>query len=166
MPELDETQKITAALYQHNLELTVKNKTLAMLGKLYDKSISVLTPEVMAQQILDTIREDLNLEFAGIFNFKKETDILIPLAFSKTNRLKETLHKLGFLFLDIKIIDASKNPFLKGVVYDKNVNTTNKLEEIWGNFIKPEQLKKIKDESRIKTMLLYPLLTGADVFQV
>src|ERR1035437_10391839 len=151
MPELDETQKITAALYQHNLELTVKNKTLAMLGKLYDKSISVLTPEVMAQQIIDTIREDLNFEFVGIFNFKKRADTLSPLAFSKTTRLIKILNKLGFLFLDIEITNVSKNEFLRKVVYEKNIDTTNELEEIWGNLIKPEHLKEIKEKSNIKT---------------
>lgn len=166
MPDNEETTKITEALYEQNLELVSKNKTLALLGKLYDKSISVLTPAMMAQQILDTILEDLNLEFTGIFNFKKKTDTLTPLAFSKSTRLVETLNSLGFLFMDIKITDVSKKTFLQNIVYEKKNNMTDKLEEIWGELIKPEDLEKIRTESHIKTILLYPLLTGENVFQV
>ena len=166
MPENDENQKITETLYQHNLELAVTNKTLSLWEKLYQKSVSVLMPEKMAEEIVKTIREDLNLEFAGIFNFKKDIDMLSPIAFSKSDRLLETLHQLGFLFMDIKIDNISKNTFLKNIVYEKNSNRTNNLQEIWGKLIKPEHLKKIKEVSNIKTILLYPLLTGSDVFQV
>jgi signal transduction histidine kinase len=148
------------------LELAVTNKTLALLEKLYQESISTLAPEVMAQEIIDTIRKDLNLEFTGILNFKKDTDTLVPLAFSKSDRLLETLKKLGFLFMDFKIADISHNFLLEKVVYNQNSDMTDNLEEIWGDFIKAEDIQKIKEESHIKTMLLYPLFSGNDVVGV
>jgi len=166
MPETEETKKITEALYEQNLELAVKNKTLALLEKLYQKSISVLAPGVMAQEIIDTIREDLNLEFTGIFNFSSGADSLIPLAFSKSDRLIQTLNKLGFLFLDIKITDVKKRDFLKKIVYDKKFGMTDKLEEIWAGLIKPKHLQEIKKSSHIKTILLYPLSIGDDILGV
>lgn len=166
MADNDDAQKVTEVLYQHNLELAVKNKTLALLEELYQKSISVLAPAVMAQEILDTIRKDLNLEFAGILDFDEKTDSLTPLAFSKSDRLIETLHELGFLFLDINIPDISKRVFLKKVVYDKESRMTDNLQEIWESLIRPEDLEKIKKESNIKTVLFYPLLSGAEVLGV
>jgi signal transduction histidine kinase len=166
MPDTEETQKVNETLYQQNLELAVKNKTLALLEKLYQKSITVLMPKEMAEDIIKTIREDLKLEFTGIFIFNKESDSLIPLAFSKSERLLNTLHKLGFMFLDIKINDIQKRTFLKKVVYEQTSGITNNLAEIWENLIKPEHLEEIKKESHIKTTLLYPLLAGKDVMGV
>jgi signal transduction histidine kinase len=166
MPDTEEIQKVNETLYHQNLELAVKNKTLALLEKLYQKSITVLMPKEMAEDIIKTIREDLKLEFTGIFTFNKELDSLIPLAFSKADRLLNTMHKLGFMFLDIKIADIQKRPFLKKVVYEQTSGITNNLGDIWENLIKPEHLEEIKKESHIKTILLYPLLTGKDVMGV
>jgi signal transduction histidine kinase len=166
MPDNDENKKITETLYEHNVELAVKNKTLALLENLYQKSISILTPEAMAREICDTVRQDINLEFSGILIFRKKADTLAPLAFSKSDRLTKTLGDLGFLFSDIKITDVSKKDFLKKVAYDKQNGMTNNLEEIWGELIKKEDLVKIKEESNIKTVLLYPLLAGEDVKEV
>ncbi len=166
MSDTDETQKINEALYQHNLELAVKNKTLSLLEKLYETSVLALAPEEMAQAITDTIRIDLNLEFAGILIFKKENDLLAPLAFSKSERLLGILDKLGFLFKNITIDDISNRPLFKQVVYDHIANTTNDPTEVWHELIKIEDLTKIKEESNIKTILIHPLMKGAEVFGV
>ncbi len=166
MSDDNEIQKITETLYQHNLELAVKNKTLLLLEKLYQTSILTLAPEVMAEDITNTIRDDLNLEFAGIFLFDKEADSLKVLSFSKTERLKAIVNKLGFLFKDIVITDVSKNAFFKQAVYDHANNMTNSLEEVWGGFISKENLEKIRKDSHIKTMVLCSLMTGKEVLGV
>ena len=166
MSDDNEIQKITETLYQHNLELAVKNKTLLLLEKLYQTSILTLAPEVMAEDITNTIRDDLNLEFAGIFLFDKEADSLKVLSFSKTERLKAIVNKLGFLFKDIVITDVSKNAFFKQAVYDHVNNMTNSLEEVWGGFISKENLEKIRKDSHIKTMVLCSLMTGKEVLGV
>lgn len=58
-------KKTTEKLYEQNLELAVKNKTLSLLEKLYQSSVLKLTPEEMAREITGIIRKDLNLEIAG-----------------------------------------------------------------------------------------------------
>lgn len=166
MPETDETKKITEALYEQNLELAVKNKTLSLLEKLYQKSILTLSPEDMARAITDTIREDLNLEFAGILLYKKETDSLVPLHFSKSARLLQTLTKFGFLLRNIKITKVKNRKFFKQAVYEYKNNTTNNLKEVWEELISRTQLEEIKKESHIKTILLYPLMTGSEILGV
>lgn len=93
MDEKEEAQKITETLYQHNLEITAKNKTLSLLEKLYQTSILTLTPEVLAKDISDTIRTELNMEFAGIIVFDKNSDSLLPLAFSRSERFVENVSK-------------------------------------------------------------------------
>ncbi|OGZ72788.1 MAG: hypothetical protein A2908_00190 [Candidatus Staskawiczbacteria bacterium RIFCSPLOWO2_01_FULL_38_12b] len=159
-------KKITEELYEHNLELAVKNKTLSLLEKLYQTSILTLTPKEEAKEIADAIRKDLSLELVGLFVFEKETDSLNPLVFSKSERLVRILYKLGFLFHDIAIKDISKREFFKKVVHGREYAITNDLEEVWKELITSEHLRQIKKESHIKTILLYPLIMGNEVFGV
>ncbi|KKP43018.1 MAG: hypothetical protein A2639_01775 [Candidatus Staskawiczbacteria bacterium RIFCSPHIGHO2_01_FULL_34_27] len=159
-------KKITEKLYQQNLELAVTNKTLSLLEELYQKSTLTLTPEEMAQEIANVICKDLNLELAGILIFKKESDSLVPLAFSKSERLVKTLQKLGFFFRDITIPNISKSNFLKKVVYEKTENITDDLYEVFGDLILKDHLKEVKLQSHIKTILMYPLIKSGEVLGV
>lgn len=156
-------KKITEKLYEQNLELAVKNKTLSLLENLYQTSVLTLTPQKMAQAITDIIQKDLNLEFAGIFIFEKDNDTLVPLSFSKSERLVEILQKLGFLFRDIKITNISEHKFFRDTVYDKKYNITDTIEEVWEELVSKEHLQEIKVQSHIRTVLLSPLIKGGDV---
>ena len=161
-----ETKKITEKLYEQNLDLAVKNKTLSLLEKLYQTSVLTLTPEEMAKKITNDICKDLNLEFAGVLTFDKEADSLLPLAFSKSERLMKTLYRLSFLFSNIKITDVSKREFFKKTINNQTYNTTNNLEEVWKDIIKSDNLNEIKKESHVKTVLVNPLIISGEVFGV
>jgi len=161
-----QTKKITEKLYEQNLELAVKNKTLSLLEKLYQTSVLSLTPEEMAKEITDNILIRLNLEFAGVLKFEKDSDSLISLSFSKSERLTKTLNKLGVLFSEITITNVSKSNFLKKAAYDRKDGITNNLQEVWDGLIKPEHLHQIKKESHIKTILIDPLIIDKEVFGV
>lgn len=156
-------KKITEKLYEQNLELAVKNKTLSLLEELYQKSVLNLTPEEIAREITNIIRKDLNIELVGVLIFNKDADSLVPLSFSKSERLTKTLSKLGFLFGDISITDISNREFFKKVAYNKEENITNNLQEVWQELINQEHIKEIKKQSHIKTTLLYPLIKGNEV---
>jgi len=159
-------KKVAEKLYEQNLELAVKNKTLSLLEKLYQTSILTSSPEEEGKEITDIIRTSLNLELVGVFIFEKKTDSLEPLIFSKSERLVKTLHKLGFLFHDIVIKDVLRHPLFKKVVYAKEEVAIGDLEEIWQELITFERLQEIKKQSNIKTALLYPLITGNHAFGV
>ncbi len=161
-----QNKKITEQLYERNLELAVKNKTLSLLENLYKTSVLTLTPEEMAREITDIIRKDLNLEFAGVLIFKKEDDSLIPLYFSKSERMVNAFQKLGFILKDITIINISKHKFFKQAVYNQKYNVTNNIEEVWEELISQEHLQEIKIQSHIKTILLTPLINGKEVMAV
>ena len=45
------SKKITEKLYEQNLELAVKNKTLSLLEKLYQNSVLNLTPREITKEI-------------------------------------------------------------------------------------------------------------------
>jgi len=159
-------KKITEKLYEQNLELAVKNKTLSLLEELYQKSVLNLTPEEIAREITNIIRKDLNIELVGVLIFNKDADSLVPLAFSKSERLTKTLHKLNLHFGDIPITDISHREFFKKVAYSREENITNNLQEVWQELVNQEHIKEIKEQSHIKTTLLYPLIKGDKVLGV
>ena len=161
-----ERKKITEKLYEQNLELAVKNKTLSLLEKLYQKSVLTLLPGEMSREITDVIRQDLNLEIAGILIFQKEDDSIIPLSFSKSERCTQVLNKFGFEPQNTTIKDISRHDFFKQVVYDRQENIADNIEEVWNKFIAPEHLRGLRKELHVKTMLLYPLIKGEEVLGV
>lgn len=156
------SKKITEKLYEQNLELAVKNKTLSLLETLYQTSVLTLMPEDMAAKITAAIRKDLNLEFAGILTFQKKTDSLAFLAFSASERLLGILGALGVVLKGAVITDVSKNDFFKRAVYAGMENSTNDFQEIATNSQSKQHLERIKKESHVKTVLLYPLIKGQE----
>ena len=85
--DFGKTKKIAEELFNKNRELAATNKTLSLLEELYQTSVLSLMPSEMAGKITDIICKDLHFEFAEVFIFNKEADILTPLAFSKSERL-------------------------------------------------------------------------------
>jgi len=137
------------------------------LEKLYQTGILTLTPEVMARDICNIILQELNMEFAGIIVFNKESDTLSPLAFSRSERLIENLsNKVGFHLEDLKIVGVKNNPIFKKVIYDKENYQTNDVGDIIGALVSKESLEQTKEKSHVKTFLLYPLLSGEEVLGV
>jgi len=159
-------KKITEKLYEQNLELAVKNKTLSLLEQLYQTSVLTLTPEQMAREITNTIRKDLNLELAGILICKKEVDALAPLAFSESERLSKTLGKLGFVFQNISVLDVSKRALFNKVVNEKADAVASNLEEVFDGLIRRQYVDEITTQTHVKTILLYPLMKGSEVLGV
>lgn len=155
-------KKITELLYSQNLELAVKNKTLALLESLYQASVLTLMPDEMAKTISDIIRRDLNLELAGILIFNKDTDTLTPLYFSESERLATNLHKAGISLNNMMITGASKHSFFGKVINYKDDNLTNDAKDIWPNL----DSRTIKEELHLKTVLLDPLVKGSELLGV
>jgi hypothetical protein len=159
----DDPQTIVKNLYEKNIEIVNKNKTLSLLGKLYEISILALKPQDLAVRVSQTVQIDLSFELVGIFVFESESDSLIPLAFSKSERLTTTLEKLGLSPEELRIPGISSRNFFKNTVVSKRENETDDLEEVWGGLIEPAKLQAIVSEDHIKTTLLYPLVTESKV---
>lgn len=160
-----ENKKINQQLYQRNLELAVKNKTLSLLEKLYHTSTLTLTPEEMAKAITDVIWHDLNLECAGILRFKKKSDVLHPLAFSGSHRFIQALAQ-GANLEETSIAAVSQKAFLQQILQGRVQYTTQALDDVWGATIDRDQLLRLQRKSNIKTILLCSLVIGKEVLGV
>lgn len=162
--EDSESRSLAENLYKKNIELLTKNKTLSLLSKLYGISILTLKPQDLAVRISQTVQNDLSFELVSIFIFESESDSLIPLAISTSERVNNTLKKLNFSFENLKIPRSSTRNFFKNVISAQVENRTNNLEEVWGDLVDPTQLQTIISEDHIMTTLLYPLIVESEIF--
>ncbi|OGZ73499.1 MAG: hypothetical protein A2908_02215 [Candidatus Staskawiczbacteria bacterium RIFCSPLOWO2_01_FULL_38_12b] len=153
-------KKLTERLYEQNLDFAAKNKIFILIQSLYRTSVLALSPEGIAKEVTNIVCKGLNLEFSGLFLFKKDIDSLVPLSFSESVTLSKTLQIINFNFKGVKLSEISKNDFLKKVVYDWVENVTANPLDIWKNSVSVETVEKMKTQSRIRDIVLYPLITG------
>lgn len=165
-PKSPSPKKLLENLYKQNIELVVKNKTLSLLGKLYEISILTLKPEDLATKIAETIQSDLDFEIVAIYSYTQDSDQLAPLSSSFSSRARTSLRKIGFKFDDQIIEKVSKKAFFKKALNPKKTNTSISLKNMWNALIGEEKTKKIELDSHIKTTLLYPLKSGKKVLGV
>ena len=159
----DMSDALVENLYKKNVELLVKNKTLSLLSKLYEISILTLEPKDLAMRVCQTVQVDLSLELVGIYTFEAKSDRLVPLAFSKSERVNAALEKLSLILEDTNILGVAKHKFFEPVLQQKKQNMTNDIEKIWGDYIEHSKLHSIVSQSNIKTSLIYPLMVQSRV---
>jgi len=165
--EKDENlQEINQEIYKRNIELAVVNKTLSLLRKLYQITLLELDPATLSKNMSDSIRIELNIEMTGILSYDQATDSLNPFSFSKSDRFLNALKECGITLKNIPIHSISNNRILKEVVYAKISAMTSDINDIWHGLISEENTKKIADESHIKNIVLYPLVTPSKVVGV
>src|SRR3989338_2645516 len=114
-------------------------------------------------RVCQTVQVDLSLELVGIYTFEAKSDRLVPLAFSKSERVNAALEKLSLILEDTNILGVAKHKFFEPVLQQKKQNMTNDIEKIWGDYIEHSKLHSIVSQSNIKTSLIYPLMVQSRV---
>jgi signal transduction histidine kinase len=155
-------QQVNESLYKQNLEIVVKNKTLSLLGKLYEISILALEPKELAEKVTATIREELEFELVGLFLHHAENDEFSPLQFAQSEIFQKTCEELKSPMGEI-VIPASANSFLETIIRDKNTNVSNTLASVWGGVISTDILKKVEEMAHVQTVLAFPLIIKGKV---
>ncbi|MBX4197787.1 HAMP domain-containing histidine kinase [Candidatus Parcubacteria bacterium] len=164
--ETDNTENfksLTESLYKHNLELSVKNKTLSLLRQLYQVSLQTLEPEALGKKITETILEALELEFVGVFLLQDELNKLAPLATSRSGRLRKVESEMTTT-LGCTIPNLSQNKFFSSLIKFGKDNYTENLGEVWGNCISPSVILSFKEKAHTRTTSAHPLIINGKIF--
>lgn len=100
-------ERVTQELYKRNAELAVRNKTLALLRKLDEISLSSVKIDEMAQQIVDAIALELGYEVAAISLIEEEKSQRHCIAVGSINpSIARTLKNICPLLPDIPLSDT------------------------------------------------------------
>ena len=157
--ESDGHQDLAAVLYKQNVELSVRNKTLSLLRKLYQMSILTLEPDVIAEKITSAIRQDLNFELVGIMIYDQAKGELAPLKLSESDRFAKARHAIDKgLFGPINIKELPADHVFKIVVEGKMMANAQGLTDVGAGLSHKANLVRIGSEAKVSTSLIYPLI--------
>ena len=100
-------ERVTQELYKRNTELAVRNKTLALLRKLDEVSLSSEKTEEMAQKMVEAIAQELEYEVVSIamVNEKKITRHCVAVS-SNNDVLAKALLKVCPTLEEISLVDT------------------------------------------------------------
>jgi signal transduction histidine kinase len=162
----DELKSITENLYKQNLEIAERNKTLSLLGKLYDISIQTLPPAKLAEQLTHDIQTDLSFERVGILVYDKSNDTLTALGSSESERFHSARASANTYFDKAVFEKVHDITFFNTVFESRTMAHLEDLTQLWGENVTPETLQRIQEESHTKSVLVYPLLAGDQVIGI
>lgn len=145
-------------LYKKNIELSVKNKTLSLLSKLYEVGILTLQPNELASRIAQAVQSDLSFELVGIYLFENTSDSLAPLIIAQSEKSKKITDASSLQFDRITVAKASEHAFFKKIIIDKTENMTRDTKEVWSGLVPPDVLQDFAGKTNIKTTIVHPLM--------
>lgn len=152
-------QEVNQEIYKRNLGLATLNKTLSLLRKLYQISLLTLDPASLSTKVSETIRVDLNMEVVGVFLYNEKKDLLSPFPFSKSKRLEAAAKNIGGL--DYKNIEQVKNDLIfKNVIHERQSELIDNIADLFSGPTSQKSLSSFLADSHLKTIFLYPLITG------
>ena len=143
-------------LYKHSHDLSIRNKTLSLLRRLYQISIKSLSEISLAEEITENIRTSLDLELVGIFDYEAATDTLIPVRFSTSDRIHKANTSEGFPLQDINLSHASKIAFLETVFIGSAAHTSD-VRDLWQSSADEKVLEVITSSGHIRNLSVHPL---------
>jgi signal transduction histidine kinase len=143
-------------LYKHSHDLAIRNKTLSLLRQLYQISIQSLESEKLAEEIVTIVRKELEFEMVGIMVYDQETNTLIPLRFSKSDRVAKEATAFGLPFSITTVPDPTSIPLLVPVFKGDAVRTTN-IGDLWHGLISDEALNTIAESGHIRELSIQAL---------
>lgn len=158
VPIDDELARINKLMYERNVELAVRNRTLSVLRKMYEIINTSLGMEETAQKLVDAIVGELRFQFGFIALLDKKRQYLETVATSTTTSSEEQSLINGF-HVSLKEDD---NYCIKSILY-KRWRMTNELYEVLTPSVSELDAEKIQKSLIVKTSLIYPIIFGDQV---
>lgn len=158
--EDEHLQSITESLYKQNLELAVKNKTLSLLGELYEISIQEFRPEEILDKMTEDVRAALEFELVSFFMYYPDRDFLEETGSSQSARTKKWFDKKEYHLEHVSLQKASTNPIIKQFITYKKPVFNETLEYFFAQFFPEADVRELAEEANIQSAIYYPFVAG------
>ena len=160
-------QRINEQMYERNVELTVKNKTLSVQRELYEIINTTLGIEDTAERLVHVITRQLDFRGGSIslVNRKEKTLDVIATASANGKPLKRNIPILKQLGkLRVKMSD--KHNLAVAVAHGGRRRVTCRLYDLVVPHISHEEAEVMQKSLRAQTFAVYPLSFGGKVLGV
>lgn len=166
LDEVSDTQRtslLTHAneeMYKQNLELSVRNKTLNALRTLYAITMSSLAVDDVSQRMSDAIVTELSFPLVMISAVSADQKTLRFAGVTKSPEIIKALALLGKPLGESLIpMDYPYNLLVNAIKQKERLMTGNLLD-VFAPLVTQDTADEIGRQSKIKTMIIYPLLFG------
>lgn len=155
----DELGHITQEIYKKNTELAQTNKTLSLLQKIDQIILSTVTdPKSIAQEVANVTAAEAGYKAVGILVKDPEKNVLIRIAVSETQEIKNIEQSGKLKFLDAQIsLEASENIIVKAF-NEKRVQLTHDMYDVSGPTVSRDLAKQFQEMLSIVTVIVYPFV--------
>lgn len=160
----EELARVNHQMYERNVELAVRNRTLSILRKMYEIINTSLEPTQTAQRLIDAIVQELKFQKGFIVLIDNDRRQLSSIAVSRQAVVTDSkLLVYDKIFQDFKIsLREDDNLFVKSV-FNKRWRMTNALHDILTPSIDEKTAKEIQEKLMIKTSIIYPIMFAGEV---
>lgn len=149
---------------RENKELVEKNKALALFRKIDDIILSKVTDLVqIAQQVTNTIVNDLSFKAVAILLLDKNDNSLVRLAISETDPIREAETKLNQKLFGDKIPLTEEENLIVKAVKTRRMQITHGLNNTLTPYFSDEQSKITQEAIGITASFVYPLVAKDEV---
>lgn len=155
-----EVSDIAKQLYEQNFQLSVHNKTLGIISKLYEITMSTLNVRDVCQKIVDTLVSELNFQAVILNVADTEKNQFCPFAITQTNEVKESLALIGKTLEEICLpLDSTEN-IVALAMRDNDRKVTGNMLDILYPLVSQETADEIENKTGVKTIIVYPVTLG------
>lgn len=156
----DQATDIAKQLYEQNFQLAVNNKTLSIISKLYEITMSTLNVQEVCQKIVDTLVTELSFNAAILNIANPEKNEFCPLAITRTPQVEQALILLGHPLEEICLpLDSDEN-IVATSMRDNDRKITGSMLDILFPVATQEVADQIENLTGIKTLIVYPVSLG------
>ena len=159
-----ELAHITEEMYKKNVELNERNKTLSLLRKIDEIILSEVTElQQIAQQVVNTIVNELAFRSVIILLLEKEENMLVRLAVSQTEAIIKAEEQLNQTLFGIKTPLTEPSNLVVKAVNTRHMQLTRGLNNILTPHFTSEQTRIAEEIIGITSSFIYPLIVRDEV---
>ena len=159
-----ELAHINEEIYKKNKDLAERNKTLSLLRKIDEIILSKVTDiQQTAQQVANTIVDELEYKLVAILLLDKKDDGVVKLALSQTDLVMQAEIKLNQSLFGVKIPFMEDNNLIVKAIKSQRMQLTHGLNDVLTPHFSADQAKIAQEMIEITTSFIYPLIVRGEV---
>lgn len=161
-----ELARVNTEMYERNLELAIRNRTLLVLRKMYEIMNTSLGVEKTAQKLIEAIIKELKFQAGFIALINKKDNLLQAIATSQSESVREAMDLIGKPLRELSISLKEQNNFCVSSVLHNQRRMTNSLFDVLTPLVDEKTASKMEGTLNIKTSVLSPLIFGGEVLGI
>lgn len=161
-----ELAKVNHELYERNVELAIRNRTLGILRKMYEIMNTSLGVAETGQRLIESIVQELKFQEGYIALVDKKENSLRAIAVSQSESMERVLDLLGKPLHELVVPLDRKDNFSVDAVLTNRSRMTNSIYDVLVPLVDEKTAREIEEHLHVQTTVVYPITFAGEVLGV